>query len=86
MKVYILKLMEQWFSWRDGALNRSTDVRRGENLDLGFAKRKELNVGLEGAFFKNFMTLNTNFFVNEVTGNVIQAFKFISKLFCYGLP
>jgi len=76
----------QWFSWRDGALNRSTDVRRGENLDLAFAKRNELNVGLEGAFFKNLITLNTNFFVNEITGNVIQASSLYPNYFVTGFP
>ena len=76
----------QWFSWRDGALNRSTDVRRGENLDLSFAKRNELNVGLEGAFFKNLITLNTNFFVNEITGNVIQASSLYPNYFVTGFP
>jgi len=76
----------QWFSWRDGALNRSTDARRGENLDLGFSKRNELNVGLEGAFFKNFITLNTNFFVNEVTGNIIQPSTLYPNYFVTGFP
>lgn len=76
----------QWFSWRDGALNRSTDARRGENLDLGFAKRNELSVGLEGAFFKNFITLNTNFFVNELTGNIIQPSTLYPNYFVTGFP
>lgn len=75
-----------WFSWRDGALNRSTDVRRGENLDLGFAKRSELNFGLEGAFFKNFVTINTNFFMNKVTGNVIQPSSLYPNYFVTGWP
>lgn len=75
-----------WFSWRDGALNRSTDARRGENLNLGFAKRKELSAGLEGVFFKNLITLNTNFFVNEVTGNVIQPSTLYPNYFVTGFP
>lgn len=75
-----------WYSWRDGALNRSTDVRRGENLDLTFAKRSELNFGLEGAFFKNFVTINTNFFMNKVTGNVIQPSSLYPNYFVTGWP
>lgn len=62
-----------WYSWRDGALNRSTDSRRGENLNLSFAKRKEISVGIEGSFFKKFITLNSNFFINKIEGNIIQA-------------
>ncbi|WP_348798369.1 SusC/RagA family TonB-linked outer membrane protein [Flavobacterium adhaerens] len=75
-----------WFSWRDGALNRSTDIRRGENLDLTFAKRREVNVGLEGAFFKNLITVNTNFFMNKVTGNVIQPSSLYPNYFVTGWP
>lgn len=75
-----------WFSWRDGALNRSTDIRRGENLDLTFAKRSELNLGLEGAFFKNLITVNTNFFMNKVTGNVIQPSSLYPNYFVTGWP
>ncbi len=75
-----------WFSWRDGALNRSTDVRRGENLDLGFAKRTEVNFGLEGAFFKNFMTLKSSFFMNKVTGNAIQPSSLYPNYFVTGWP
>lgn len=75
-----------WFSWRDGALNRSTDVRRGENLDLGFAKRNELSFELEGAFFKNFITLKSAFFMNTVTGNVIQPSSLYPNYFVTGWP
>nr|WP_315199320.1 SusC/RagA family TonB-linked outer membrane protein [uncultured Flavobacterium sp.] len=75
-----------WFSWRDGALNRSTDVRRSKNLDLSFAKRNELNFGLEGAFFKNFITLNTNFFVNKTTDIVIQPRSLYPNYFVTGFP
>ncbi|GGF70903.1 SusC/RagA family TonB-linked outer membrane protein [Wenyingzhuangia marina] len=75
-----------WFSWRDGSLNRSTDSRRGENLDLTFAKREEFNVGLEASFFKNFINFNGSFFANKMTGNVTQATVLYPSYFTTGWP
>ena len=75
-----------WFSWRDGALNRSTDSRRGENLRLTFAKRKEISFGLEGSFFEKFITLNSNFFINKFEGNVIQAASLYPIYYTTGWP
>ncbi|WDF66032.1 SusC/RagA family TonB-linked outer membrane protein [Flavobacterium sp. KACC 22763] len=75
-----------WFSWRDGALNRSTDSRRGENLDLTFAQRKEISFGLEGSFFEKLITLNSNFFINKFEGNVIQAASLYPIYYTTGWP
>ncbi len=57
-----------WYSWKDGAASmQSTDARRGDNPDLGFAKRKEVTVGLEGRFFKGLIDLNMNFYYNRTS-------------------
>lgn len=75
-----------WYSWRDGALNRTTDSRRGENLGLTFVKKKELNLGLEAAFFDNLITLNSSFFTSKLNGNVIQASVLYPNYFTTGWP
>lgn len=62
-----------WFNWRDGALSRSTDSRRGENNDLTFAKRKEINLGVEASLFDEKFQIQGSFFANEISGGVIQA-------------
>lgn len=75
-----------WFSWRDGSLNRSTDVRRGENLSLTYAKKHEVNVGLEASFLKKLITFNGTFFANKIEGNVIQASVLYPNYFTTGFP
>jgi TonB-linked SusC/RagA family outer membrane protein len=75
-----------WYSWRDGSLNRSTDSRRGENLALTYAKRKEINIGLEASFFKKLITFNGSFYANRIKGNVIQASVLYPNYFTTGFP
>lgn len=75
-----------WFSWRDGALNRSTDSRRGENLALTYAKRREINAGIEASFLNKLITFNGSFFANKIKGNVIQANVLYPNYFTTGFP
>jgi TonB-linked SusC/RagA family outer membrane protein len=75
-----------WFSWRDGSLNRSTDSRRGENLSLYYAKRKEFNLGMEASFLNKLITFNGTFFANKIEGNVIQASVLYPNYFSTGWP
>lgn len=75
-----------WFSWRDGSLNRSTDSRRGENLSLTYAKKKEVNVGLEASFFNKLIMFNGTFFANKIEGNVVQASVLYPSYFTTGFP
>ena len=62
-----------WYSWRDGALTRTTDSRQGGNKGLTFAKRKEFNVELKGSLFEKSFDFQTAFFRNRMKGNIIQA-------------
>ncbi|GAA4300289.1 SusC/RagA family TonB-linked outer membrane protein [Aestuariibaculum suncheonense] len=75
-----------WFSWRDGALTRTTDSRRGENLDLTFIKKKEFNVGLDASLFKKSINFKGSFFINKMEGNVIQASVLYPNYFTTGWP
>jgi TonB-linked SusC/RagA family outer membrane protein len=75
-----------WVSWRDGVLNKTTDSRRGENLDLTFIKRKELNVGLESSFLKKLIAFNGTFFMNRREGNIIQPSVIFPSYFNTGYP
>ncbi|MCC4230270.1 SusC/RagA family TonB-linked outer membrane protein [Zunongwangia profunda] len=75
-----------WFSWRDGALTRSTDSRQGGNPDLTFAKRKEINVELKGSLFNNTLDIQTAFFLNRMKGNIIQASVLYPSYFSTGYP
>lgn len=75
-----------WYSWRDGSLNRSTDSRRGENLALTYAKKKEVNVGLEASFFEKLITFNGSFYANKIKGNVVQSSVLYPNYFATGWP
>lgn len=76
----------QWFSWRDGALERSTDIRRGENLDLTFAQRREINAGIEASFLNRLITFNGSFYANRMKGNITQANALFPNYFVTGFP
>lgn len=61
-----------FFSWRDGALIQTTASFQGENLDLTYARRKEINVELKGSLFNNKLSFQTAFFSNRLKGIAIQ--------------
>jgi TonB-linked SusC/RagA family outer membrane protein len=75
-----------YYSWRDGALIRTTDSRQGENFDLTFARRKEINVELNGSLFNNSIDFQTAFFSNRMKGNIIQASVLYPSYFATGYP
>ena len=75
-----------WYSWRDGALNRTTDSRRGENPNLTFAKRDEVNVGIQASLFKKLLTFEASVFANKMTGNVVQTSVLYPSYFSTGFP
>ena len=67
-------------------MNRSTDSRRGENLELSYATRNEFNAGIEASFLKKLITFNGTFFVNKIKGNPIQANVLYPNYFTTGFP
>jgi len=75
-----------YYSWRDGALIRTTESRQGENFDLTYAKRKEINVALNGTLFNNSINFKTAFFANRMKGNIIQASVLYPNYFSTGYP
>ena len=51
------------YNWYEGTRSRGGVMsNREQNFDLGFAKRKEVNVGMEGLFFDKMIGVNANFF------------------------
>ncbi len=75
-----------WFSWRDGLLVRSTDSRRGENLDMTLPKREEINFGLNASLLDRLVTLNGSVFVSKMTGMVVQNNVLFPSYFSTGWP
>ncbi|MBN2274230.1 MAG: SusC/RagA family TonB-linked outer membrane protein [Bacteroidales bacterium] len=76
-----------WFSWYDAAYsNQAATSMQGANPDLSFVKRKEFNVGIEGAFFKRLICLQTTFFLLRMDGLPTQRFSQYPNYFSTLVP
>lgn len=75
-----------WFGWKDGTGIQATESRRGDNTEMKFPRREEISVGVEGSFFKGLVKLEGNFFVNKMTGIVIQPGALYPAYFTTGWP
>ena len=86
-KGYYSQTEGAWYGWKDGSSSvQSTDSKRGDNPNLGFVKRKEVNVGLEASLFNKFVVLNTNFYINRMEGMPVQPFTEYPVWFNTGWP
>ena len=75
-----------WFGWKDGTGIQATESRRGDNQNMTFPSRKEISIGMEGTFFNKLLNVQGNFFVNKITGNIIQASVLFPSYFTTGWP
>ena len=61
-----------WWGWSESAnAMQTSDSQRGENVNLGFIKRKEFRFGLDASFGKGLVKLNANYFNVKFDGLVI---------------
>jgi TonB-linked SusC/RagA family outer membrane protein len=74
-----------YFSWADGTYtNRTTTISRGENLNLSYSKRKEINLGIDGSLFKNTIDFRASVFFIKKDGIPVQSYSlFPSYFFTY---
>lgn len=73
MGYYLYKQVVQrggWYSWGDLGGEAATEFQRGENPDLTYIKRKELNVGLRGSLWEKALSFDFNYFVGKMDGNI----------------
>lgn len=75
-----------WFGWKDGTGVQATESRRGANPDMRFPKREEISIGVDGSFFHQLIKAEGNFFVNKLTGNIIQPEVLYPSYFTTGFP
>lgn len=75
-----------WFGWNDGVGTQSFDSRRGTNMNLTFARRKEISLGMQGAMFNNQLSFSANFFRNNITGIIGQYNVLYPNYFTQGFP
>lgn len=50
------------YRWSENYFGTATDIRRGENLNLGFIKRKEVSLGLDASLFNKMLRVNASYF------------------------
>jgi TonB-linked SusC/RagA family outer membrane protein len=76
-----------FFSWADGTYtNRTTTISRGENPDLTYAKRKEVNVSIEGSLFKDKIGFLASLFYIKKDGMPVQNYSLYPGYFFTGFP
>ncbi|WP_240348395.1 SusC/RagA family TonB-linked outer membrane protein [Longitalea arenae] len=76
-----------FFSWADGTYtNRTTTISRGENLDLTYAKRKEVNLAIEGALFKGQIDFLASLFYIKKDGMPVQNYSLYPGYFFTVFP
>lgn len=69
------------FTWNDGVFqNRQKYLVGGASLDLNYEKIKNLNIGMEGRFFKNKLYLDANYFITEYADQIVKRSVYPSYL------
>ncbi len=74
-----------YFSWKEGTwTNRTTTMSHERNDNLGYVKRKEVNVGVNGALFNNSLNFDINAFMVRKDGIPVQRYtKYPSFFYTY---
>lgn len=75
------------YRWYDGTYSQSGTLSRyGASPNLGFSKRKEISIDLEGSFFNRLLTLNASLFINKINNLPVQRFTLYPSYFSDFVP
>lgn len=78
---------DMWFSWHDDLYrNRSTTSRQGSNGSFSFSTRKEVYATLSGSFFRNFLSLETSFFLTKMDKLPTRQFSEYPSYYSHFIP
>lgn len=78
MGYYLYKQVLQrggWYSWADLNGEAATEFQRGNNPDMTFIKRKELNIGLRGSLWNRALSFDLNYFMGKMDGNLALPYS-----------
>ncbi len=75
-----------WWGWYDGAVERSTNSLRGENLDLTFIKRKEISANISGSLWNKLLLIDASAFMNTMEGLLIRPNTVFPNYFFTNYP
>ncbi len=62
-----------WYSWADLGGEAATEFQRGDNPNLTFIKRKEINIGLRGSLLNRLMVFDFNYFKGTMDGDIARV-------------
>jgi hypothetical protein len=75
------------FPWFEGSWsNNGTVSTNGGNTRLGFEKRKEYNVGVEGIFFNNKLSIDANIFMSEYFDQITRPLTTYPSYYANFIP
>lgn len=75
------------YSWFEGSWSGAGTVSSyGGNLNLGFEKRKEVNLGLEGEFFDHKISLDANVFTSVYSDQITRPSTIYPSYFANFIP
>ncbi|HEY6902443.1 MAG TPA: SusC/RagA family TonB-linked outer membrane protein [Puia sp.] len=76
-----------YYSWADGTYtNQATTISRGANPNLTYARRKEVNLSIDGSFFKKKLDLLASVFLIKKDGIPVQNYSQYPSYFLTGFP
>ena len=76
MGYYLYKSILQrggWYSWADLGGEAATEFQRGNNPNMTFVKRKEVNVGVRGSLWDQLFSFDLNFFAGKMDGDIARV-------------
>ena len=76
MGYYLYKSILQrggWYSWADLGGEAATEFQRGENPNMTFIKRKEVNLSLRGSLWNQLLTFDLNYFAGKMDGDIARV-------------
>ena len=75
-----------WYTWDDGSEGGFANTSiRGANEELGFIKRKEWRIGLEGSLLNRMITFDLNYFNQRTEGLITDGGSTIYPSFFTGI-
>jgi len=75
-----------YFGWYDGSQNQATSISRAANNNLTYAKRKEINLGLEGSLFDKMLDFQATAFSITKSGLPVQRYSLYPNFFYSDYP
>ena len=75
-----------WWTWGDAHGQDAIAFSRGTNPNLGFIKRKDMNVGLRGSLLNKLITFDVNYFFSRMDGGLARTSSLYPSYFTQTYP